>query len=497
MSGGSTPFDEAVQPESEVGDWGDAKDWGDADEFILETGHSTIDLRLTRRQKLRRGGLGILAVAVAAFVLLGGLSSSLSWLGSLRPSARRSGPSVATPVLLGNAYTTQFPPPAGIYNNLTLKLEPANGPDGYVYSCWSGQQSEYQADDYHLHVQIYTKASRAWTALVAPLTTASSCAMVTDREREAGVLLAVWPVTITTSSVCVLPQLFHSNNAGRMWSAIPWPADIQPTCNPEFFLEAGRIYVQSAMPLLPARDLQPTSAAGFLISTDATAVSWRVADSGQANDAAFLLIALRSSGRLLAESLVGGPKGSQSGLLWESMDYGQKWQLSATLPGDSPTVSVSSDPAATDHGGWGYIYVDYFTSAAATKRALCYGALGTQGVSWVALPLPAGMDTVQAGPMVGYLPDGAEGPLESLIYLVPGETTSHTLSPLYLPLLWDTAKLAWRSNPGTLPADSIPDGVSWQKGAMTILVSVIYQSLEPALVTYSLTFSPRQLGSSK
>jgi hypothetical protein len=98
--------------------------------------------------------------------------------------------------------------------------------------------------------------------------------------------------------------------------------------------------------------------------------------------------------------------------------------------------------------------------------------------------------------MTGLLPDGGEGPLESLIYLRSQNDSSHELSPLYLPWLWDTDHKAWTLDPVYLPADAIPQGVSWEKGAMTIIMSEIHQGVAPFLENFSVTLTPRQLADS-
>ncbi len=498
MAGEPLPFDDSLPPGGNEGDGLEHEDIGAGDEFILEAGGHSIERHLSREQKLRRGFIGVLVVAIAAYWLLGGASSTLSWLASLRASTSQSSvPNNSPPMLKhGPANPGMIPLPPGVTNNLTLKLAPANGADGYVYSCWSGGRASNQPIRYRLYVGLYTRATKVWKQLPTPTSTASVCEIVSDREREAGVLLAVWSVKQSSSSVCQLPQLFHSDDAGQFWSAVPWPGVIEPTCNPEFFLEAGRVYVQSATPLLPENQLSPDSAAGFLLTTNSDDVSWQVADSGQATDTAFHLVALRPNGRLLAESLAGSSKSYQSGLLWESEDYGRDWRLGALLPGNAPIVSVSSNPAATDHGGWGYLYVNYFASATSTVPLLSYGMLDTQGGSWKSVPLPGNIDAHAGGPMASYFGDGAEGPLESLIYLQPEGSSFHTVAPSYSPWLFDAAKMGWLLDPDPIPADSLTVGVSWQGGVMTLLVTAISENMEPSFLTYSLTLSPRQFGAS-
>jgi hypothetical protein len=467
-------------------------------ELSLENSVLNIERRLTRQQKLRRGGLAVVVVFVAAFFLLGGPSAGLSWLATLRTSVSQPAPSLGTPEKLSNILPSSFVLPPGVENTLTLKLAPANGPDGYVYSCWIDPQANSDNIVHSLHVGVYNRAASVWVEPVAPVRIASICAIVPDREREASVLLAVWPVDLPSpANFCVLPQLFYSGDAGQVWRTIPWPSAIQPTCDPTFYLEAGRLYVQSPTPLLPKTILAQNSAAGFLLTTDTSAVVWRPADSGQANDTAFQLIGLRPAGRLLAESLQESVSGYQAGLLWKSTDAGQHWQISAALPGDAPVVSVSSDPQATDHGGWGYVYVNYSTSGMGSESALSYGTLDTPGAGWISLPQPAGVDLFAGGPMVVYLSDGAEGPLESLIYLRSEDSGPHLITPQYTPWLWDTAEKAWRLDPVPLPANSVPQGVSWWGGQMTIIVSVVHQGVQPFFQTFSLTLTPLQLVTSR
>jgi hypothetical protein len=432
-------------------------------------------------------------VLVAAFFLLGGPSAGFSWLATLRASVSQPVPSLSTPKKLSNISLSSLVLPPGVQNTLTLKLAPANGPDGYVYSCWIDQRADSDGVVHSFHVGIFSRTARAWVEPSAPVSIASTCAIVPDREREASVLLAVWPVDLLfPANSCVLPQLFHSDDAGQMWRMIPWPNTIRPTCDPVFYLEAGRLYVQSPTPLLPKSILAQSSAAGFLLTTDTAAIRWRPADSEQANDTAFQLIGLRPAGRLLAESLQ-GIASYQAGLLWESADAGQHWQINAPLPGDAPVVSVSSDPQATDHGGWGYVYVNYLTSGIGSEPALSYGTLDTTGATWTSLPQPEGLDLLAGGPMVAYLSDGAEGPLESLIYLGTQDSSSHLLTPQYMPWLWDTAEKAWRQDPVPLPANSVPQGVAWWSGQMTLIVSVVHQGVEPFFQTFSLTLTPLQL----
>jgi hypothetical protein len=472
---------------------GEEADFADS-ELSIENSALNIERRLTRQQKLWRGGLVVLVVLVAAFFLLGGLSAGFSWLATLRTSVSQPVPSLNAPKKLSNISPSSFVLPPGVQNTLTLKLAPANGPDGYVYSCWIDQQVNSENIVHSFHVGVYSRAARAWVEPSPPVSIASTCAIVPDREHEASVLLAVWPVNILSpANSCVLPQLFHSDDAGQTWRTIPWPSTIQPTCDPVFYLEAGRLYVQSSTPLLPKSMLAQSSAAGFLLTTDTGAILWRPADSGQANDTAFQLIGLRPAGRLLAESLQGSITSYQAGLLWESSDAGQHWQISAPLPGDAPVVSVSSDPQATDHGGWGYVYVNYLTAGIGSEPALSYGTLDTPGARWTSLPQPAGADLFAGGPMVAYLSDGAEGPLESLIYLRTEDSSPHLLTPQYTPWLWDTAEKAWRLDPVPLPANSVPQGVSWWSGQMTLIVSVVYQGVQPFFQTFSLTLTPLQL----
>jgi hypothetical protein len=95
--------------------------------------------------------------------------------------------------------------------------------------------------------------------------------------------------------------------------------------------------------------------------------------------------------------------------------------------------------------------------------------------------------------MAGLLPDGSEGPLESLIYLRAQEISTHELTPLYLPWIWDTARQTWALDPEYIPANSIAQGVSWENGTMNIIISIVHQAVEPSLKTVILTLTPLNL----
>ena len=141
MAGEPLPLDDSLPPGGDADDGLEHEDIGAGDEFILEAGGHSIERHLSREQKLRRGLIGVLVVAIAAYWLLGGASSTLSWLASLRASTSQSRVPNNSPPMLKNgaANPDMIPLPPGVTNNLTLKLAPANGADGYVYSCWSGE----------------------------------------------------------------------------------------------------------------------------------------------------------------------------------------------------------------------------------------------------------------------------------------------------------------------------------------------------------------------
>jgi hypothetical protein len=485
MSSGSPPlFDDLGQ-----------RDAGSEDDaFHVESSNLSVERRLTSQGKLRRGGLAFLVVAVAGFFLLGGPYNSMALLSSLQTTLRQAtSPLPPVPQTLEHVTHSDLPMPPGVQYNLTVRFAPANGPHGYIYSCWTSMKVVNDTPQRVFHAAVWTSTTQTWVPLTVPVSSGSTCKIAPDREQETGVLLAVWPEKNLTSNACVLPQLFHSDDAGTLWTPIPWPNEIQPTCDPQFFLEGGRVYVGSDTALLPPHLLTPTLAAGYLISTDTHAILWRTADSGQAGDTSFRLVGLRSGGSLLAESLVKDVGSNQLGLLWESTDFGATWKFRSLLPGSDPVVSVSSDPSATDHGGWGYIYVSYFAGMSHTRPALGYGALDGPQPQWTSLPLPTSTGSPAGGPMAGLLPDGSEGPLESLIYLRSQEISTHELTPLYLPWIWDTARQTWALDPEYIPANTIAQGVSWKNGTMNIIISIIHQGVEPSLKTVILTLTPLNL----
>jgi hypothetical protein len=55
----------------------------------------------------------------------------------------------------------------------------------------------------------------------------------------------------------------------------------------------------------------------------------------------------------------------------------------------------------------------------------------------------------------------------------------------------------WTLDPVYLPANTIPQGVSWENGAMTLIISVVHQGVEPYLDNFSLTLTPGELADSR
>ena len=217
-----------------------------------------------------------------------------------------------------------------------------------------------------------------------------------------------------------------------------------------------------------------------------------VDDAGQAGDTSFQLIALRPGGKLLAEALrADGNSGQEQGTLWESDDTGAHWSASVSLPGNAPQVSVSSDPQATDHGGWGYLYVTFLSEGTGGgHQSLAYGTITTSGTLWTPLPLPMADNTFPGRPMGSLVPDGSEGPLESMLYLLPESSSARALAPLYMPWVWDTARGEWLLDSVYLPADTLPQGSAWNNGTLSIVFSVVHQGIIPSTVTFISTITP-------
>ncbi|MGH2515943.1 MAG: hypothetical protein ACRDHP_09845, partial [Ktedonobacterales bacterium] len=327
---------------------GDDDDDGDDGGFVLEGGGNVFGQRLTRRQKIARGGLASIVVFVTAFFILGGPGAAGAFVRGLHP------PQILT---YADSHSRRselamLPAPAEKATPADVRISPAAGDRGDAYACWAGgglysDASAVTPDT--LHVADLPDITAQWQELTPPLATATYCAVTADTLRESWLALAVYGNT-APNNPCALPSLFLSKTSGASWALVRWPNQWITACNVNFSLTDGHLYVSADDPLL-IRNVYEVGASERIMTTADAGKTWQVADVGLPFASSVDLVGLRPDGHVLAETTDKSP--SATGTLWESDTNGANWQSLGVLPGAEPVVAVSTNPTMTGNGGWG------------------------------------------------------------------------------------------------------------------------------------------------
>jgi hypothetical protein len=430
--------------------------------FVVESGTPTFTRRLTRSQKLQRGAVVMLAVAVAAFALLGGPQT----LGALlrQPGhqvVRAESRVYAAPPLVHIA------PPVGAATTPTLSVSPAPGADGAAYSCWVGPEtSAPNGTAAQLHVALYNSHTHLWTRLMPPTERAARCRIMADAVQPGQALLSVY----TGQGVsCLPPDLYFTSDTGAAWRRVAWPAQTSSACGLRLQLVGGRIYAQADTPLLTSTSV-PGGRARLLTTGDLGA-TWLSADAGLPSGVAYSVLAVRPGGRLLVETVSGAEPGDAT--LWQSRDTGASWQSLGRLPGTAPRVYVSSDPGATDHGGWGRLYLSAY------HRGQLILATSYPGGRWSAVPLPPA-DGSSGGQPAAVSPDTFVGPDGMLLLALPASSTvQRPFTPAAVLWRWNPREGTWLLAPYLMPANTLTRSSAWTAGSLENWLTVVHPGIPP------------------
>ncbi|HEU0026047.1 MAG TPA: hypothetical protein VFQ25_02945 [Ktedonobacterales bacterium] len=452
-------------------------------------GAPTWERRLTPRQKLTRGGIAMLAVALALLALLNGTEVARSALSALDTALN---PPQPAPSIAAAEYALQrLPPPAQHLGRIALA--PSLSQSGAAYACWVNTFRQAPSDQRGV-ASVYrtTDLATTWTRLSIPPTEARDCDVVTDSAGSDGALVIVWP-GYTTGGFCQTPRLFHSADGGATWTAVSWaaPSSLTP-CDTRFALDGGAIFAWSSLALV--FNPLPASATGRLIVTRDNGASWTAADAGLDDDSDLALVGFRAGGRILATTPdVRGPPGASQ--LMESSDYGASWRELSDLPGAFPTVYVSTDPGLTD--GWGRLYeiAQPLIGGVPADESHVILATATPGSAWTLIPLPplasSAGDTVSVGlPVVVGV-----GPAGSLLVergVVPGAHNAELGAARRL-WAWSVSEGRWLRDPQPSLGNANLLGWSWGHGAQTIWITSLQLGVPPTLRLFTKTFTPASL----
>ena len=497
-------FEPAAGDACEQDDHGAYGAYGEPDEIEFEGGTPDWERRLTRREKLVRGGSATLVVAVVAYLLLGGPATTAALLRTLAPRPPEAVAAPAPPAVIAHLRANAGVPP-GAANNPTLKVAPANGPTGAAYACWlDPRRSGSGASARPLRIASLAGGQSDWQSLAPPVAGAASCALTVDPARADTLLLAAGHVSVTANATtCPLPDLYLSTAHGAAWQRVPLPRGAAILCSapaPLFAIADGRVFVESASALLPARAIT-AGALGQLIVTADRGRTWRVADAGLAPATNLTLLATRPGGHLLAQTSPAGH--ADGGMLWQSADAGAHWRSLGPLPGIAPHVYVSSDPGASDHGGWGRLYVS--ARERPDKRGdgpeRSFLASAYAGEPWVRIPGPPGPPGTSAIPDAlagGGESQIAEGPAGALLFTrSSSDPGRQRLTPPFALWIWDAGRQRWLQYSIPLPANALVQGAAWDGGRITVWLVVIRGVTPPLIDLVTLELAAADLASAR
>lgn len=458
----------------------------DEQEFVVESGAPSFTLRLTRRQKLLRGGVALLVVVAAAFVLLGGPSATASLLDSPhQPVAAAARIPMAH---VGQLAAISLPP--GSATIPTLHIGPAAGGPGAAYACWTSPVVGVGGVTAGiLHVTALTAGSLRWRAVSPPVTHATRCDIVADAVKPQAALLSVL-TRPGDGAVCLLPDLYLTTDGGATWQKASLPDSHLHVCSVNLDLEDGRIYATSDVPLLPTQSGAPNVFGRLIVSTD-RGRTWRAADGALGSAASITLAGIRPGGRLLV--VVSSPVHPGISVLWESGDDGISWRSLGTLPGTYAQVYVSQNPADTASGGWGRLYVR--TQAPAQSDGgggpHTYYATGYPGSGWRVVPSLPVAPINRGGGSVDAL-DAGVGP-GGLLYVtqVIAGLNDRAFTPPRTVWIWDPRQSRWLLSPVGLPANTLAQGMSWTATTMYLWLIIVHQGIPPTVQIARLALTSR------
>lgn len=454
-------------------------------EFIVEGGIPSFTQRLTRRQKLVRGGVAVLVVVSAAFFLLGGPAATTSLIASLHESA------AAAPVPMARVdpiSSVRLPP--GSVTIATLQVSPAAGSAGGAYACWvTPSVAATGSATGTLHVTSLAADSQPWRPLDPPVAKAVRCGIEADAVNPQQALMSVY-TQFGSSATCSLPDLYFTGDGGATWTPVHWP-DTQPlACAVRLDLVGGHVYLMSADFQTPLVSLPDGSGGRLFVSSD-LGLSWRAGDAGTGDTADFQVLGIRPGGHLLAQT--SNRRQPDIATLWESRDDGMSWQSLGKLPGAHAQVFVSQNPVDTAHGGWGKLYLSAqsLTNGVAGGAGHAFFATAYPGSGWrVIAALPTSPD--DTGPEPTDIAGTGVGPNEAL-YVMRSMTSSngHAFIPQRSLWIWDGQQGRWLLSPVAIPENTLLQGISWSGSAMRLWMTIIHEGIPPTVQIAALTLRPQ------
>ncbi len=439
---------------------------------------------LSRRQKIRRGLVTLLVVALALFFVAGGPSAVAATLAQ-RGQVAHAIPKVPTFPMYSEEPAQRLRLPQGAVNTVTTRIEPVNGNSGEAFACWASAAPDSQPAGVSLiHLALTRDGGHEWTDVPSPLASGFYCDLTADSGPTDGIVAEIYahPSQPPQRAACTLPSLFYRGGAasGSMaWQPVAWPANIQPACGVRLALIGTRLYAWASQPLVPPM----VDARALLITTADLGRTWQAGDSGLREQSSLTVLGVRPGGAVLAQTDVAAPTGSFE--LWQSADAGAHWRNRGPVPGTDPQVFVSSETPSPFADGWGPLYeiAQSVSNGAAQGEHRQYIAVSTLGAGWTPLPDPPLPQTWSQDPLSGLFEGIAVGPGGSLLIDrgVPGSGRIG-LNPARYLWLWDPRHRAWLQSPNIQQANSFEAGIAWDRDSIAIWSTVVeLHVVEPVL----------------
>jgi hypothetical protein len=235
------------------------------------------------------------------------------------------------------------------------------------------------------------------------------------------------------------------------------------------------VYAWAASSLLDA-----SGTAGRLIASHDLGQSWQTLDRALPPTAQVNLVAARPDGRMLVQARP--VVGSAPDTLWESGDAGVSWHALGPIPGLTPTVVVTTNPADVRAGSWGVLYS--VGSPQSDSSASAVMATSSDGAMWSLLPSLPGADTG-----VGPVEPLGGGPADGLLVTRDVSTPRPGARVAPRELWWWTTRSGWRVASALLGANWEVDGLAWD-GTQVVLWTTILASNAPSAVQVALYSIP-------
>lgn len=432
------------------------------DDAIESEGMPIWDRRLSRRDKVRRASVSVLAVVLSLVVLLS-LSGAWQRILTTLPLGTVSAGTIPTRKMLTVAahapsqlaasswYQIALPVPSdAIRSYATSPVDSAT-----LYLCASPAATPNGVEtDNALTLWRTSDSGRHWRTLPLPLVSAGGCYLhvASDAPRHLALLLTN---AGGSGADCSQVVLYLSDDGGDHWQQTPQRPSAPRSAGGSYcdiVITARHLYFLHSYDV--ARGDEKRVQVSEIERSDDNGQTWVRADSGLPHDALFFPTLFRNGDTLVTGVLAGID--NKEATFWVTHNAGSHWQKVSMLPDSGvDTVLENALPAGSS-------VLPLYTEAGEDIPDLLFQTRVFQsadGRHWAALPpLPVpGASATHMGIIetLGVAPDG-----KLLVFGVDPQTGIANLSPFH-PLsaqwlwAWDPLARRWSASSSSLPRPAL------------------------------------------